>query len=273
MIATELLARTAESLARIRAARPLVHNITNYVVMNSTANVLLALGASPVMAHAVEEVEEMVGIAGALVLNIGTLSPAWIEAMHRAGKAARRAGIPTILDPVGAGATRLRTRTARELLAEVAPAVVRGNASEIMALVDAGARTRGVDSSRAGEDACAAALEIARAHGCVVAITGVVDHVTDGRGWLHVSNGHALMSRVTGTGCAATAVIGAFCAVERDPFAAAAGGLVVFGIAGALAAFGDPRPGTYATRLIDALDEISPEHVVTLGRVAEESPG
>src|SRR5690606_30656687 len=139
-------------LRRIRAEAPVIHNITNHVVMNTTANALLAIGASPVMAHAPQEVEEMVGIARALVLNIGTLSDAWIEAMILAGRAARQRGIPIVLDPVGAGATSYRTNTARRLLDEVSPTIVRGNASEIRALVSERGATRGVDSVHASEE-------------------------------------------------------------------------------------------------------------------------
>src|SRR5512140_1791651 len=149
----------ASAVRTIRQKAPVVHNITNYVVMNSTANALLAIGASPVMAHAEEEMEEMVGIASALVINIGTLSPAWVRAMHRAAEAARKRRIPFVLDPVGAGATSYRTRTARELIKAVPPDIIRGNASEVMALLDSGTKTKGVDSSASSDDA----LEIGRA--------------------------------------------------------------------------------------------------------------
>jgi hydroxyethylthiazole kinase len=254
-------------LADVRARRPLVHNITNYVVMNTTANALLALGASPVMAHAEEEVEEMAGMAGALVLNIGTLSRRWIEAMFRAARAARERKVPMVLDPVGAGATRLRTDTARRLLEECAPSVVRGNASDILALGGGGARSRGVDSLHTVDDARHVAQELAGQFGLTVAVTGPEDFVTDGTRAARIRNGHPLMSRVTGTGCAATAVIGAFCAVEPEGFAAALAGLVVFGIAGELAARGCPRPGTYQVQLIDALDELDAEHVRAMAQL------
>ncbi|MBM4154846.1 MAG: hydroxyethylthiazole kinase [Lentisphaerae bacterium] len=253
----ETLVETAvAALDGIRARRPLVHNITNYVVMNSTANALLSLGASPVMAHAIEEVADLASIAGALVINIGTLSGPWIEAMVRAGRAARAAGVPVVLDPVGAGATRLRTDTSLRLIREAPPTVIRGNASEILALGSSGAGGRGVDAAHTVEQARAAAVGLARSTGAVVAVTGEEDFVTDGRREVRVANGHALMARITGTGCAATAVTGAFCAVERDALAAAAAALIVFGVAGELAAAGAPRPGTYQVRLLDALDEV-----------------
>lgn len=253
--------RIIRQLAEVRARRPLVHNITNYVVMNSTANTLLALGASPVMAHAEDEVEELAAAAGALVLNIGTLSERWIAAMFKAAAAARRGKVPIVLDPVGAGATQLRTATARRLLAEARPAIVRGNPSEILALAGDGVQARGVDAQHTVEQARAAATDLACQFGVTVAVTGPEDTVTDGRRVARVRNGHPLMARITGSGCAATAVTGAFSAIEPDPFAAAVGALVVFGIAGELAARDNPRPGTYQVQLLDALDEISAEHI------------
>lgn len=270
----DLTAAAERALEQIRARRPLVHNITNYVVMNTTANALLSLGASPVMAHAPEEVEALASIAGALVLNIGTLSGPWIESMFKAGRAARANGVPIVLDPVGAGATPLRTETARRMVGELRPTVVRGNASEILAVAGGGTAGRGVDALHTVDQARAAAVGLARAKGVVVAVTGAEDFVTDGRRSVRVANGHPLMARVTGTGCAASALTGAFCAVEPDACTAAAATLIVFGIAGELAARGDPRPGTYQVRLIDALDEVGAGHLRSMTRAtvsAEES--
>ncbi len=261
--------RAAAALATLRERRPLVHNITNYVVMDFSANALLAIGASPVMAHAVEEVHEMVALAGALVINIGTLSERWIEAMFAAGREARRRGVPIVIDPVGAGATRLRTETAKRLIEELHPTVVRGNASEILSLARAGGATRGVDSTRGVDEAAAVARELAHAWGTVVAVTGVEDFVTDGRRALRVANGHALMGRVTGTGCVASAIVGAFAAVEPDTAFAATAALAVYGVAGELAAEGAPGPGTFRTRLIDALDQVSPAIVQAKARARE----
>lgn len=260
----------AGALDQLREKRPLVHNITNYVVMNSTANALLALGASPVMAHAVEEVEELVALSGALVLNIGTLSGPWIEGMFRAGRRACDLGIPVVLDPVGAGATRLRTDTSRRLLEELHPSVLRGNASEILALGAGEGGARGVDAAHTVDQARQTAIQLARAHGIVVAVTGAEDFLTDGQRTARVANGHALMARVTGTGCAASAITAAFCAVERDPLKAAAAALVVFGLAGEIAASGAPRPGTFGIRLFDALDEVTAEHVHEGARIKVE---
>ena len=230
-----------------------MHNITNYVVMNSTANALLAVGASPVMAHALEEVEDIVGIARALVINIGTLSQTWIEAMVRAGRWARDKGVPVILDPVGAGATRLRTDTAHLLIREAPPAVVRGNASEIRALFYAERGTRGVDSSHGSEDALDAAHAISDRHRCVVCVSGATDVVVSDRSVTRVANGHPLMSRVTGLGCTATALIGAFVAVNPSPFAAAVHAMAVMGIAGEIAAERSQGPGSLQMHFLDAL--------------------
>jgi hydroxyethylthiazole kinase len=249
------------ALQAIREKAPVVHNITNYVVMNSTANALLALGASPVMAHAEEEMEEMVGIASALVINIGTLSPAWVRAMHRAAEAARKRRIPIILDPVGAGATSYRTRTARELIKALPPDIIRGNASEIMALLDSNTKTKGVDSSASSD----AALEIGRALqaecGAVVCISGETDYTIGRAGVTRGRNGHIMMTRVTGLGCTASALCGAFAAVASDPAVAAAEAMAVLGIAGEIAVTRSLGPGTLQIHLLDALYRLTGEDI------------
>ncbi|MCB2185564.1 MAG: hydroxyethylthiazole kinase [Deltaproteobacteria bacterium] len=258
----ENLARqAAENLAKIREKQPLIHNITNFVVMNSTANALLACGASPVMAHAAEEVEEMVSFAGALVLNIGTLTPVWLEAMLLAAKKARALGVPSLLDPVGSGATLLRTRASRRILAEAGVNVVRGNASEVLSLTDQAGRTKGVDAAHTVDQAAAAGQNLALAIATPVAITGPVDLITDGRRTLRVANGHALMAKVTGTGCLASAIIGAFLAVEPDPLLATAGALAYVGLAGERAAAVSPGPGSLAMHMLDALYTLTPEEL------------
>jgi hydroxyethylthiazole kinase len=258
------------TLARIRAEKPLIHQITNYVVMNETANATLALGALPVMAHAVEEVEEMVGLASALVLNIGTLSAAWIEAMVLAGRAAGARGIPIVLDPVGAGATRYRTDTARGLLAELPITVLRGNAGEVATLVGIEAEVRGVESIAAGGDAAQLAREAADTLDVAAAVTGRIDHVSDGERVLAVANGHELLATVSGTGCMATAITAAFLAAKPDePLDAAAEALVAFGVAGEGAA-GDARgPGTFHAGLYDALAGLEPDTLDGRARVTE----
>ena len=261
--------RAATNLGAVRAARPLVHNITNFVVMNFTANVLLAAGASPVMAHAENEVEEMVSLARALVLNIGTLEDAWIAAMLKAGKKASALGVPVILDPVGAGATRLRTKAARRILAETRVTLVRGNASEILALGGGTAKIKGVDAADSVEAAADRAVALARELKVPVAITGAVDFITDGQRILRVANGHPLMSGVTGTGCGATAIIGAFAGVDPDPMSAAATALAYYGLAGEQAAAGAPGPGSFAVHFLDALHALTPDDLERGARIRE----
>jgi hydroxyethylthiazole kinase len=261
---------TGADLRTLRERKPLIHQITNYVVMNETANATLALGALPVMAHAKEEVEEMASVAGALVLNIGTLSQHWIESMLLAAKAANAAGAPVVLDPVGAGATRFRTETSKRILDEAEIAVVRGNAAEVATLAGRQAEIRGVESIGAadsgGELAKAAAGEL----GCVVAVTGAVDHVSDAEQVIAVSNGHELLGTVSGTGCMATAVTGCFLAVARDrPLEAAAEALVAFGVAGEDAAKDAKGPGTFHAALYDALYNLDP---LTIGERAKIGP-
>jgi hydroxyethylthiazole kinase len=250
-----------EALRTLRGRKPLVHNITNYVVMNETANALLALGALPVMAHAREEVEEMVWLAGALAINIGTLSPAWVDAMLAAGTAANERGIPVVLDPVGAGATTYRTETARRILDEVDVTVLRGNAGEVATLVGVAAEVRGVESIAAGGDPAELAREAARTLGVVASVTGPVDHVSDGERDVQVANGDAMLATVTGTGCMSTAITAAFLAVEEDPLTAAAEALQAFGIAGEDAARRAAGPGSFHVALYDALAALDPDTI------------
>jgi hydroxyethylthiazole kinase len=248
-----LATRVWLDVLEIRKRAPVVHNITNYVVMNSTANALLALGASPVMAHAEEEVEEMVGIASALVLNIGTLSERWIASMRRAAEAAARKGIPIVLDPVGAGATKLRTNAAHELLRIAPLSVIRGNASEVMALHGADAAARGVDSQHGSEAAVDAARTLSQQYGSVVSVSGVTDFIIRGDQTIRVHNGHVMMTRVTGLGCTASALTGAFCAVNPDPFEAAAHAMAVMGVVGELAEAASGGPGSLQVQFLDQL--------------------
>jgi hydroxyethylthiazole kinase len=256
-----LAQKAADNLRNVRQKKPLIHNITNYVVMNYTANALLACGASPVMAHAAEEVEEMVSIAGALVLNIGTLTPRWVEAMLRAGKRANAVNVPIILDPVGSGATRLRTESAKRLTRELSTAVVRGNASEVLSLAKKEARTKGVDSVHSVDEAEGAAFALATDLKTTLAITGKVDLITDGKRLLRVHNGHEMMGMVTGTGCTATVIIGAFLAVDPDAVRAAATALAYFGLTGEKAAAHAKAPGSYQIALLDALFSIGEEEL------------
>ncbi len=257
-------------LKTIREKQPLIHNITNFVVMNFTANALLSMGASPVMAHALNEVEEMVGFSGALVLNIGTLTDDWIESMILAGKKASLLKLPVILDPVGAGATTLRTETAKRIINELDIAVVRGNASEILSLRDKDSKTKGVDSIHTVDDAAETAVILARELNTTLAITGPSDLITDGDRIIRVKNGHPLMGRITGTGCAATAIIGAFLSVNTDSLFATASALAFFGLAGEIAATKSSAPGSFMVSLIDALYEIAPEKLLNESRFSFE---
>ena len=248
------------TLRSMREQKPLVHQITNYVVMNETANATLALGALPVMAHAGEEVEEMARLASSLVLNIGTLSSHWIESMLLAGGVATARRIPVVLDPVGAGATEFRTSTSRRILDLVDVTVLRGNAGEVATLIGADAEVRGVESIAAGIDAAELARTAARQLGVIASVTGPIDHVSDGERVLAIANGHALLATVTGTGCMSSALTGCFLAAKPgEPLEAAAEALAAFGVAAEDAADGAGGPGTFHARLYDALYALEPE--------------
>lgn len=260
--------KPGDALTRLRETRPLIHQITNYVVMNETANATLAAGGQPVMAHASEEVEEMVGFAGALVLNIGTLSPHWVDAMLLAGRAANARGIPVVLDPVGAGATRYRTDTVRRILGEVRVTIVRGNAGEVATLAGIEAEVRGVDSVGAAAGPEELALAAAQALDLTVSVTGPVDYASDGTSVVSVSNGHPLMAAVTGTGCMASAVTGCFAAVlPEDPLSAAVAALTAYGVAGEDAAREAKGPGSFHVALYDALYLLDPATLDARARI------
>jgi len=250
-----------QAIEEIRAKAPVVHNITNYVAMNNSANALLAIGASPVMAHAEEEMEEMVGIAAALVINIGTLSEAWISSMFEAAHQARIKGIPIVLDPVGAGATSYRTQTAKELISSEPPTIIRGNASEIMALFDDKIKTKGVDSAASSHDAVAIAKKISAANKCAVCVSGQTDYVVDGDKVVKIHNGHPLMTRVTGLGCTASALCGAFAAVVKDVKVAVAEAMAVMGIVGEMAAQKADGPGSLQMHFLDILYSLSQDDI------------
>jgi len=259
MDANQLSRKTVEILREIRTRRPLIHHITNFVVMNTTANVTLAVGASPIMAHAREEMDAMSGFSDALNLNIGTLTPQWVDSMLAAGRTAGTRGVPIVLDPVGSGATALRTQASLKILAEVPVTIVRGNASEVMSLFagQEDIKIRGVDSLETVESVREGAHRLAGKLGKVIAVTGEIDFVTNGDAALEVLNGHPMFGRVTGTGCAATAVISCFAAVESDPLVAAAAALGYYGLAGEEAARASSGPGSFQVALLDALYNIS----------------
>lgn len=261
MQVSEIKTRAASGLALIRERRPLVHQITNFVVMNDTANITLHVGASPVMAHAKEEVADMVSLAGALVLNPGTLEPDWVEAMIIAGRRAGELGVPIILDPVGAGATPYRTETNLKFLEELDISVVRGNSGEIGALSGAGGEVVGVDSITGVDDPIAVTRSTAQKWGTVVAITGKRDYISNGKTTVAVDNGHQCLTTLTGTGCMATTMIGAFSAVEEEHLVAAAGALACYGLAAEAAAENTAGPGSFKTGLFDSLYNLTPEEL------------
>lgn len=240
-------------LGEVRAKSPLVHNITNYVVMNNTANALLAVGASPVMAHSLEEVADMAGIASALVINIGTLEPFWVEAMLIAGKTASTKGTPVVFDPVGAGATAYRTKVCKQIIEECKPSIIRGNASEIMALCNSAQQTKGVDSTDSSEVAVDYAKALAKQLGAVVAVSGQTDYITDGTVVNTVENGNPMMARVTGMGCTATAIVAAFAAVNKNVLEAATHGMAIMGISGEIASRESAGNGSLQVNFLDTL--------------------
>ncbi|MGA0559501.1 hydroxyethylthiazole kinase [Larkinella sp. VNQ87] len=240
-------------IERIRAQAPLIHNITNFVVMNNTANALLALGASPAMVHAPEEVEDFVSISSALVVNIGTLDATFVAGMKLAMRRAKDLGKPIVFDPVGVGATAFRNRVSRELLTLAAPNIIRGNASEIMALAGLDAQTKGVDSLFGSEAAVEAARRLSRAWGSVVVVSGATDYIIRHDQTATIANGHPLMTKVTGMGCTATALTGAFAATNPDYFQAATHAMAVMGIAGERAVGKQAAPGSLQLNFLDAL--------------------
>lgn len=245
----------------IRKQSPLIHNITNYVVMNNTANALLAIGASPVMAHSVDEVEEMAGIASSLVINIGTLEAAWVEAMLIAGKTALTKSTPIVFDPVGAGATTYRSKVCKQLIEECKPSIIRGNASEIIALLDTQAQTKGVDSTNTSDSALNSAKALALQTNAVVVISGETDYTTNGATVETVKNGNPMMAKVTGMGCTATAIVGAFSAVNKNLLEAAAHGMAVMGITGEIAASISKGNGSLQINFLDTLFNLDEEGI------------
>ncbi len=252
---------------RLREKRPLIHHITNYVTVNDCANITIAAGAAPVMAEAPEEVCEMVSCAGALVLNIGTLNRGQIDAMILAGGMANDKKIPVILDPVGAGATRFRTDSALRLLDELKIMILKGNAGEIGVLAGTEAQVRGVDSFGMTGDPVRIAREFAKRAGVAVVVSGATDLVTDGKRVLLVENGHPMMGSISGTGCMASSVIGAFAAVSDDPTIASAAALAAFGIAGEKAAACTRGPYSFKTALFDEMAALNPKDLLSGAKI------
>lgn len=260
----QLITRIGQTLEAIRRKRPLIHHITNYVTVNDCANIVLAIGASPIMADDIEEVETIVSISAALVLNIGTLNSRTVDSMLVAGKKANSLQIPVVFDPVGAGASELRNRTTQRILDEIKVSVLRGNISEIRFAAGLKAATQGVDASRADVGGgvaagLAVAEQAARRFGCVVALTGAIDIVSDGRRAVLIENGSRLLPGVTGTGCMCTSLVGAFSGASGDPLIAAAGGVLAMGLAGELAeeSAGARGIGSFHAAIIDAVSHLN----------------
>ncbi|HID74292.1 MAG TPA: hydroxyethylthiazole kinase [Thermoplasmata archaeon] len=244
-----------ETIERMRRDRPLVHHITNWVTIYDCAQSVRAIGALPVMAHARDDALEMVGLASAVVLNIGTLTGELVDTMVAVAERARERGVPVVLDPVGAGATIMRTEAARRILHTGAVTVLKGNAGEVTIMAGGRAEVRGVESMTA-DGAVSSAAALAR-DGPVVVITGATDTVTDADRTVVVSNGTEVMGRVVGTGCMAASVIGAFVAVDPDPLEATVNALAAFGIAGEKAAEHATGPMAFKHRLMDELASLS----------------
>ena len=256
--------RISEILERIHQERPLIHNITNMVAMNDTANIILAVGALPIMAHAQEEVGEMVKAAGALVLNIGTLTPEQIESMIIAGRVANSLKIPVILDPVGAGATNLRTESALRLQEKVKINIVRGNFAEISILDGLKGNIKGVESIGTEKNSVEIACSLARKYNQVAIITGKQDVVTDGKRVVEIDNGSPMLRTITATGCMATSLIASFAAVDEDYLLASTGALVCFGLAGERAAVKAQGPGSFKVNLFDEIYNLN-EKIISEG--------
>ncbi len=255
----------ADLLTKIREKKPLIHNITNYVAMAFNANALLAINASPVMAHAHEEIREMTALSNALVINIGTLDSFWIKSMSLAMQAAHEKSIPIILDPVGAGATSFRTEIARELLKYIPVQVIRANAAEVMALAgETLADIKGVDSLYASQHAYQAAHALVEKYRCVVVISGQQDFILHSKKTMIVHNGVALMTRVTGMGCTATALVAACCAIEKNYLFASTAAMVLMGIAGEMALPLAQGPGSFQSHFLDALYRMRLDDIVRL---------
>lgn len=272
----DLIAEIVRSLEKVRRKKPLIHHITNYVTANGCANITLAVGASPIMADDIEEAEDIVSISSALVLNIGTLNERTVESIIAAGKKANFLKIPVVFDPVGAGASPYRNRTTQRLLDEVQLSVIRGNISEIGFIAGAGGTAKGVDASEddiaAGSEAGSViAKAAAKKLGCIVAVTGPMDVITDGSRVIFIRNGTKLLSCVTGTGCMCTSLVGAYCGAASDYLAAAAGGVLTMGIAGEIAAeYSGGGYGAFQIGVIDAVSVLNAEEINRRAKIYEE---
>lgn len=269
----ELLKEICGNLEAVKEKSPLIHHLTNYVTVNDCANIVLALGGSPVMADDISEVEEMVAFAGALVINVGTLNARTIESMIAAGKRANELGVPVILDPVGVGATALRTNTVENLIKEVRFSVIRGNMSEIKIISGLNVEIKGVDSAASEEGGKEIAVKLSKKLGAVIAITGAVDVIADGDKVCLISNGDKILSKVTGTGCMSTSLIGTYAGATKDYFLAAIAGVMTMGLAGELAYKSLKESdgiGTFKVRLFDEIYKMNSETILQGGKLQYE---
>ncbi len=247
-------------LSEIRRNRPLIHHLTNAVTINDCANMTLAVGASPIMSTYRGEVADIVRVSRAVVLNIGTINDEAEEAMHIAGAEANKCGVPIVLDPVGAGTTRHRCNVAKKLIENVHPTVIRGNVSEMRALLGEESHAHGVDASGADDDGLSVATRVAQTFGCIAALTGARDIITDGKRYYRIQNGHTMLTRVTGTGCMTNSLIASALAVTDDALSAAVTGILVMGLAGEMAhksLFGSAAVGAFRVKLFDAVFTLS----------------
>ncbi|QAT40715.1 hydroxyethylthiazole kinase [Clostridium sp. JN-9] len=277
----EACKKISELLSRLKIKNPLVHHITNYVTVNDCANVTLAIGASPVMADDISEVKDMVSIASSLVINIGTLNSRSVESMLAAGRRANELNIPVVFDPVGAGATPYRTEVARKIISEIKLAVIKGNLSEIETLYGLNVKIKGVDSledASSKREGLSEEKEMAKNFAVklntVIAITGAIDIVTDGKTVYSVENGHKIMSKVTGTGCMCTSLIGSYLGASKDYLTAALAGVVSMGIAGETANEQLNKEiegtGSLKVKMLDAIYNLSSETILKRGKIYEE---
>ena len=257
----------ASILNEIRNNSPLVHNITNYVVMNNTANALLSVGASPVMAHSLDEVEDIISISSSLVINMGTLSELWVDSMIKAGKKANELKKPIVFDPVGIGASSYRTEIAKEIIEKTSPCVIRGNASEIMVLAQLSSVTKGVDSTAKTVEALDGAIQLSKELNNTVVVSGETDYIVTRNKVSSINNGREIMSKVTGMGCTATSVIGASVAVEDDVHEAAVFSMALMGVAGEIAESKSNGPGSFQISFLDTLSSVSSKIISDNARI------
>lgn len=259
-----------ELLEKIKKKKPLVHHITNWVTIYDCANITRAIGALPVMAHAKEESADMASIASSLVLNIGTLTPEFVDSMIHAGKSAKKKKIPIVLDAVGVGATKLRDDKAFEILDNIKVDIIKGNSSEIARLAGENVQTKGVEATKVEANLIEIAKKLAKYRKATVVITGKEDIITDGTLTYLVKNGHDMMASIVGTGCMVASVIGSFVAIEKNYAKAATAALISFGIAGELAAKKSKGPGSYKENFYDEIFNLDKDKINSLKNFEEK---